>query len=271
MKKFLVLICCVLSFQFLTAQQSWLMTGNSNSQGSQVGSFLTLGTTEPWANPIHFVTGGQKVMTISEPYYQPTDGMALIINPQSFHNSTFKNYGTGVTISNAHINLVGDGPWSNQIRFYRRNVGGIKHMIFDEGPSLTIQPGTDAGGSGIVRIAGRLQVGNGNAPAGYGMYVQTGILTERIKVATINSSDWMDKVFSKGYKLMSLKELDEFISKNKHLPEMPSGEDVEKNGLDLAQMDAKLLQKVEELTLHLIELSKKVEILEAENKKLKKK
>ena len=52
---------------------------------------------------------------------------------------------------------------------------------------------------------------------------------------------------------------------------MPSGEDVEKNGLDLAQMDAKLLQKVEELTLHIIELNKANEKQNLEIEKLKRK
>lgn len=68
---------------------------------------------------------------------------------------------------------------------------------------------------------------------------------------------------------MSLAEMERFISINKHLPEIPSASDMEKNGINLSEMNIKLLKKVEELTLHLIDLNKKVERLSKENEMLK--
>jgi hypothetical protein len=91
---------------------------------------------------------------------------------------------------------------------------------------------------------------------------------------------WSDFVFDKGYKLRPLKEVESFIKTNGHLPEIPSAKEVAKEGIDLGAMDAKLLQKVEELTLYMIELKQELEAqqklndsrmkkLERENKALK--
>jgi len=69
-------------------------------------------------------------------------------------------------------------------------------------------------------------------------------------------SDWSDFVFNEDYHLKPLNEIEEFIKINKHLPEIPSAKEVEANGVALGEMQAKLLQKVEELTLYMIELKK---------------
>ena len=76
---------------------------------------------------------------------------------------------------------------------------------------------------------------------------------------------WYDHVFEKDYKLMSLYELEQYITTNKHLPEIPSAKEVEQNGLNLGEMQGKLLLKIEELTLYIIALEKRLS--ELENKK----
>lgn len=75
-------------------------------------------------------------------------------------------------------------------------------------------------------------------------------------------SSWPDYVFHADYKLPRLSEIESFIKQNGHLPEMPTAADIEKNGIDLGENQASLLKKIEELTLILIELEKKVEKLE---------
>jgi len=77
---------------------------------------------------------------------------------------------------------------------------------------------------------------------------------------------WCDFVFDKDYKLKSLTEVEKYISENKHLPDVPSAADVAKNGVSLGQSDSVLLQKVEELTLYIIALNKRIETLEANQK-----
>jgi len=68
----------------------------------------------------------------------------------------------------------------------------------------------------------------------------------------ITTDAWADFVFEDNYDLMTLKELDDFIRKNKHLPEIPTTEEVEENGISVGEMNAKLLQKIEELTIYTI-------------------
>jgi hypothetical protein len=90
----------------------------------------------------------------------------------------------------------------------------------------------------------------------YKLYVEKGILAEKVKISA--QANWPDYVFGKDYSLMSLKEVESYITTNNHLPEVPSAEVIAKDGLDLGTMDATLLKKVEELTLYLIEQSKQL-------------
>ncbi|QJW92296.1 bZIP transcription factor [Spirosoma taeanense] len=112
-----------------------------------------------------------------------------------------------------------------------------------------------------------------STPAGYQLYVADGILTEKVKVAVKNSADWSDYVFADNYKLRPLSEVERFVKENKHLPGVPSANDVVEQGIDVGKMDAKLLEKVEELTLYMIQLKKdsdrRINRLENENRRLK--
>ena len=67
-----------------------------------------------------------------------------------------------------------------------------------------------------------------------------------------------DYVFEKDYPLLALAELEKYIRENRHLPEIPSANDMEENGLNLKEINLLLLKKVEELTLHLIEQDKSI-------------
>jgi len=98
---------------------------------------------------------------------------------------------------------------------------------------------------------------------GYRLLVKGGMITEKIKVATAGSADWADYVFDEDYKVMPLKDVESFIKANKHLPNVPTTQDVMANGNDLSKTDAKLLEKIEELTLYVIELNKEIQALKA--------
>ncbi len=84
----------------------------------------------------------------------------------------------------------------------------------------------------------------------------------RSRKIVVNQDYWADFVFEKDYQLMPLHELETFIRINKHLPSVPSEKEVLENGTDLAEMNKILLQKVEELTLYLLEQDKKLHELE---------
>ncbi len=112
-------------------------------------------------------------------------------------------------------------------------------------------------GIGTTKLSGyRLSVNGKIRSLGAKVYLET---------------QWSDFVFKPNYQLRSLKQLDQYIQANGHLPEMPSSAEVKKEGIELGKMDAKLLQKIEELTLYLIKMKKENEMLKKEVKELQSK
>ncbi len=85
----------------------------------------------------------------------------------------------------------------------------------------------------------------------------------------VKTGSWADFVFAPTYELPTLKEVENYINENKHLPNVPSEKEVIENGINLGEMDATLLQKIEELTLYTIEQQKEIETLKKENQALK--
>lgn len=123
----------------------------------------------------------------------------------------------------------------------------------------------------IDSYKGRVKIGNCNTNVdGYKLYVEEGILTEKVKVAVKDSEDWFDHVFNNEYKLMPLTDLEKYIGENKHLPDVPTTSEVLANGIDLGKMNGILLKKVEELTLYLLDLKKDLEQTKKELAELKK-
>ena len=102
----------------------------------------------------------------------------------------------------------------------------------------------------------------------YKLYVEGGILAEKVKVALRSTASWADYVFENDYKLMPLQEVETYIKKHKHLPGIVSAEDLVENGLDVAEMQAKQMEKIEELTLYVIKQNKEIEILKKQVKAL---
>lgn len=79
----------------------------------------------------------------------------------------------------------------------------------------------------------------------------------------VTAQNWADYVFDEQYKLTPLSEVEAYVKQNKHLPEIPTTCEVEETGVDVSAMNTLLLKKVEELTLHLIKMDKRVKELEA--------
>ena len=88
----------------------------------------------------------------------------------------------------------------------------------------------------------------------------------RAKEVLVEPTGWSDFVFKKEYKLLPLSEVESHINEKGHLPEIPSANEVAENGIGLSEMNAKLLQKVEELTLYVIQLNKEIELLKNNSK-----
>lgn len=109
-------------------------------------------------------------------------------------------------------------------------------------------------------------VSNNTTTEGYRLLVKGGILTEKVKVALAQvGTDWADYVFEDSYKLMPLAEVESFTKANKHLPNVPSAEEMINSGLDVAQSSKMFMEKIEELTLYIIELNKEIQELKSKN------
>ena len=135
---------------------------------------------------------------------------------------------------------------------------------------IVLDPGSVYAKSYVDIVGGGLRVTSGNVGIGTAtpaekLSVNGKIRAQEIKVETAN---WPDYVFSKGYQLPSLKETEQHIRDKGHLPGIPSAEEVKTNGVDLGEMNAKLLKKIEELTLYLIEQNKQFKKYEAKNVQL---
>lgn len=123
-------------------------------------------------------------------------------------------------------------------------------------------------GQNLLMVKANGSVGIGTTDTkGYKLAVNgSGIFTQ-VKVKVFNA--WPDYVFSDNYSLPSLQSLEQFINVHKHLPEIPGEKEVLADGQDLGEMNRLLLKKVEELTLYIIQLNKKVDAQQEEISKLK--
>jgi hypothetical protein len=108
---------------------------------------------------------------------------------------------------------------------------------------------------------GQLLIGNAN-PTGYvfkgqrKLNVLGGILADSVRVAI--SAIWADYVFDDNYALKPLEELSNYIKENKHLPNIPTAKEVATNGIELGQMNLQLVEKIEELTLYILDLERRL-------------
>jgi hypothetical protein len=107
-----------------------------------------------------------------------------------------------------------------------------------------------------------VSINGANTSNSYKLAVNSGILCEELKVmADVPSSDF---VFEANYNLKPLSEVEAFVTENKHLPDVPSAKEFKENGYKVGEMDNLLLQKIEELTLYIIDLQKQIEELKQE-------
>ena len=179
------------------------------------------------------------------------------------------------------LNVGGTG-----INFYTANEAAFGGAIFPTDTSLILWSNSGAnnylvmqpswGNTGVgtytpnakFHVNGTQLIGGNNEriATGYQLSVAGKIIAEEVRVEL--RALWPDYVFGKNYKLMPLDELEKSIKKNKHLPNIPSAAEVEKEGISLGDMNKRLMEKVEELTLYIIDINKKNMVLADKVQKL---
>jgi hypothetical protein len=127
--------------------------------------------------------------------------------------------------------------------------------VYDDGNNKTVLS--------LAKSDSYLGIGTTNFVDGldtYRLSVKGAIRADRVRVYTT----WADYVFEKNYQLPTLEEVEKHIQDKGHLIDIPSAKEVEEKGVELGEMNKLLLQKVEELTLYMIEMKKEINTLKAE-------
>ena len=192
-----------------------------------------------------------------------TNTNSSFISNNAYFNNGWKRIGVG---NNGNGNGRGSKLLlqnNGNFTFYSFGPGDSNSLINDQTTLLNIlYDGKVLIGTGVLHQKG---TGGYFSTNEYKLFVETGILTEKVKVATVGSAHWADYVFEDDYCLNTIEDVAEFVEANNHLPNVPSAKDVEENGIEMVQMDATLLRQVEELWLHTIELNEDNKDLQIEN------
>lgn len=181
-------------------------------------------------------------------------------------NPTFKlsvNGGVNINRSGEVLRLDGTGT---SINFYE--AGSFKSFITHSSSGLYM--GVNNGNIRLDVSNGHVAIGNVvlngvNADA-FKLAVSGKIICEEVKVKLVSSS-WPDYVFGDNYRLKPLGEVEQYIQQNRHLPNIPAAAELEKNGMEVGDMQKRMMEKIEELTLYIIDLQKQVEQLKKEGNK----
>jgi hypothetical protein len=247
MKKTMLCIAVLVSALSLKSQTVYLPNGTGGIGTSSNGN-VGIGTNSPKAK-LEVNSGANTIyasilatsdegnnLVVSSLSPQPTYTKVFSLTHEYYNSSSCRNNGA--------INFFRGG--SERGGFLSFDTDGQERLRIDEWGKLGI--GTIAPDQ-MLTVKGKI-------------HAQEVIVDLNVPLA--------DYVFAKDYELMPLHRVEEYVQENSHLPEMPSATEVKENGLGMGEMQNKLLKKVEELTLYLIQQDKRIKALEEENQRLKK-
>jgi hypothetical protein len=122
-----------------------------------------------------------------------------------------------------------------------------------------------ANGAAAINIdpAGNVAIGTPDPLPGYKLSVNGNMKSRELVIETVG---WPDYVFNTDYKLSTLNDLEKYIQQHKHLPNIPAAAEIEEHGLPVGDIQKKMMEKIEELTLYIIELNKEIQLLKQSNK-----
>ena len=239
-----------MTFENISNSHQWLLAGKTDASDNEaLFKFQYLGNTHPTIMTLRGdgAIGMGTTNPLAKLHIVDGDIGKLMIAPD--HGS---NYHSEIFMAEDN-----DGTYGMALRY-----NGVDNKLYISGKS-----GTNTYGPHLTIQRNNGNVGIGTTdPQGYKLAVAGNMIAEGVRIKL--ESQWPDYVFENSYELKSLEEVASFIRENKHLPGIPSAIEVKEQGIDMAQMDARLLEKIEELTLHMIEQHRTIRSLEAKLKAL---
>lgn len=181
----------------------------------------------------------------------------------------FQLYNNTIVANNGNVGMGTDNPFARlQLNADNQNNNALRLEIGRFSMNGTARFSIDADGVSdgrlVVKENGNVGIGTPNPDSK--LTVAGDIHSREVRV-TINAGS--DFVFQDNYDLMTLNEVEQFVRENKHLPDIEPAKDMEEKGIELGKMNMKLLQKIEELTLYMIDFEKEMNKMKEENQKLK--
>jgi len=167
--------------------------------------------------------------------------------------------GVIVDADNPYLYIKSGGLTRGSLTFNDGNENLVLQKTLFGNGHLIISGNQQAGSSIHLSENGEFNFGTGLFPNGYRMSVEGKVLATDF--TTLAVANWPDYVFDKAYKLKPLGEVKKYITEHKHLPNIPSAAEMEKNGIQLGEMSKKLMEKVEELTLYVLQLQEQIDEL----------
>jgi len=203
-------------------------------------------------------------------------GLSYVNIPEGGLRVTGGNVGIGTSSPSHRLDVVGN---ANQLGVISSSTGGEASTVYDPNGSINAwQVGVNSATPGffvfengpnayrlVIKQGGNVLIGQISQAGNYRLDVKGGIRADSVVVNT-NGADF---VFDENYQKISLDSLGEYIMEHKHLPDIAPADSMMKDGVSVGAMQMKLLQKVEELTLYVIEQNKRIEKLEKENEELR--
>jgi hypothetical protein len=166
--------------------------------------------------------------------------------------------GLALNTSGEALKINGTNPY---VQLYS---GGIARFFMQQnGAHLTIANSNGNSSGNLVLGGSQITIGQITPAVGYKLSIDGKAICEELKVQL--KGNWPDYVFANDYKLRSLDELQSFINTNKHLPGIPAASELEKNGMEVGDMQKRMMEKIEELTLYILDLQKQIDDLKAKN------
>jgi hypothetical protein len=174
----------------------------------------------------------------------------------TYLNSDGLGISTSAPLTKLHIVNGQDAGLANTTNGYLMLGSGTStNIIFDNNEIMARNNGAVAPLT-LQNDGGSVRIGNVAAPSGYLFAVKGKAICEELKVQL--SGNWPDYVFHKNYQLKSFDELRQYIAENNHLPNIPAAAELEKNGMEVGDMQKKMMEKIEELTLYVLKLEEQV-------------